>query len=144
MGAYAGGGCAASASPGSYAMVSLGLGLARSCNNESGWLIPWENTYPMITGNEIKWASAWQNKQNDLCAQRRLRSAWASAQTYQSSLCAQSVAKDPMFLHADSEGSDQTGRMPRLICVFAGRIRVGHFVGFVVLRLKYTISPRAV
>ena len=24
-------------------------------------------------------------------------------------------------LHADSEVSDQTGRMPRLICVFAGR-----------------------
>ena len=26
-----------------------------------------------------------------------------------------------MFLYADSEDSDQTGRMPRLICVFAGR-----------------------
>ena len=25
------------------------------------------------------------------------------------------VAKDPSFLHADSEDSDQTGRMPRLI-----------------------------
>ena len=25
------------------------------------------------------------------------------------------VAKDPRFLHADSEDSDQTGRMPRLI-----------------------------
>ena len=32
-----------------------------------------------------------------------------------SSLCAQLVAKDPRFLHADSEDSDQTGRMPRLI-----------------------------
>ena len=31
--------------------------------------------------------------------------------------CAQWVAKDPSFLHADSEGSDQTGRMPRLICL---------------------------
>ena len=28
--------------------------------------------------------------------------------------CAQWVAKDPMSLHADSEDSDQTGRMPRL------------------------------
>ena len=36
-------------------------------------------------------------------------------------LCAQCVAKDPSFLHADSEGSDQTGRMPRLVSVFAGR-----------------------
>ena len=36
----------------------------------------------------------------------------------ESSLCAQWVAKDPSFLHADSEDSDQTGRMSRLI---AGR-----------------------
>ena len=34
-----------------------------------------------------------------------------------------------MFHQADSEDSDQTGRMPRLIRVFAGR-KV-HFVGFV-------------
>ena len=33
----------------------------------------------------------------------------------ESSLCAKWVAEDPMFLHADSENSDQTGRMPRLI-----------------------------
>ena len=39
----------------------------------------------------------------------------------ESSLCAQWVAKDPRFLHADSEDSDQTGQMPRLIRVFAGR-----------------------
>ena len=39
----------------------------------------------------------------------------------ESSLYAQWVAKDPGFLHADSEDSDQTGRMLRLILVFAGR-----------------------
>ena len=39
----------------------------------------------------------------------------------ESSLCAQWVAKDPRFLHADSKDSDQTGRTPRLIWVFAGR-----------------------
>ena len=39
----------------------------------------------------------------------------------ESSLCAQWVAKDPCFLHADSEDSVQTGRIPRLIWVFAGR-----------------------
>ena len=39
----------------------------------------------------------------------------------ESSLCAQWVAKDPSLLHADSEDFDQTGRMPRLIWVFAGR-----------------------
>ena len=36
------------------------------------------------------------------------------------SLYTQWVAKDTSFLHADSEDSDQTGRMPRLIWVFAG------------------------
>ena len=39
----------------------------------------------------------------------------------ESSLCAQWVAKDPSLLHAGSEDSDQTGPMPRLIWVFAGR-----------------------
>ena len=53
----------------------------------------------------------------------------------ESSLCAQWVAKDPSFLHADSEDSDQTGRMPRLIWVFAGR--TCHFVGFVMSWLIY-------
>ena len=56
-----------------------------------------------------------------LCAQRRLKSAWASTQSDQSLLCNQWVAKDLSFLHVDSEDSDQTGRMPRLIRVFAGR-----------------------
>ena len=38
----------------------------------------------------------------------------------ESSLCTSWVAKDPPLLHSDSEDSDQTGRMPRLIRVFAG------------------------
>ena len=38
----------------------------------------------------------------------------------ESELCALWVAKDPNFLHADSEVSDQTGQMPRLIRVLAG------------------------
>ena len=46
----------------------------------------------------------------------------------ESLLCAQWVAKDPSFLHAESEDSDQTGQMLRLIWVFAGRSC--HFVGF--------------
>ena len=55
-----------------------------------------------------------------LCAQQRLRSAWASIQS-ESSLCAEWVAKDPSFLHMDSEDSDQPGHLPSLIWVFAGR-----------------------
>ena len=42
-------------------------------------------------------------------------------------------SKGPKVSHADSEDSDQTGRMARLICVFAGRTR--HFVGFGMWRL---------
>ena len=38
-----------------------------------------------------------------------------------------------MFLQAESEDSDQSGRMPRLIGVFAGR--TDHIVGLVVLWL---------
>ena len=34
--------------------------------------------------------------------------------------------------------TDQSGRMHRLICVFAGRH--GHFVGFVMRRLMYTLQ----
>ena len=78
-------------------------------------------------------ATTWQNQQNDLCAQRRLRSAWASAQSDQSSLCAQWVPKDLMFLHADNEDSDQTGRGPGWSETSLGTC---HFVGFVLLRLR--------
>ena len=53
----------------------------------------------------------------------------------ESSLCTQWVSKDASFLHVDSEDSDQTGRMPRLICVFAGH--TCHFVGFVMRWLIY-------
>ena len=48
----------------------------------------------------------------------------------ESSLCTQWVAKVLSFFHADSEDSDQTGQMPRLIGVFTGH--TCHFVGFVV------------
>ena len=43
-----------------------------------------------------------------------------------------------MFLHADNKDSDQTWRMPRLICVFVERN--GHLVGFVMRRLMYTLQ----
>ena len=50
--------------------------------------------------------------------QRRLRSDLAdppSGQSDQSSLCAKWTARDPRYIHADGEDSDQTGRMLRLI-----------------------------
>ena len=76
------------------------------------WTSHWEKMYV-----ETKRATARQNHQNDLCAQQIFRSAWASSQ---------------------SEDSDQTGQMPRLIWVFAGCI--GHFVGFVVHKLIWAMS----
>ena len=81
-----------------------------------------------------------------VCAQRRLRSAWASAQSDHSLRCAlNGLLRTQGFFKrirpvwsesslsawrnlgslathwAHSEDSDQTGRMPRLIWVFAGR-----------------------
>ena len=55
-----------------------------------------------------------------LCAQRRRRSAWASAQSDQSSLSAWRNLGSLATNWVHSEDSDQTGRMPRLIWVFAG------------------------
>ena len=55
-----------------------------------------------------------------LCAQQRLRSALASAQSDQSLLWAQWVAKGPSFFHADSEDSDQTGHTLTLLVLSRG------------------------
>ena len=44
---------------------------------------------------KIIWAAAWQNQQNELCAQWRLRSAWASAQSDQSLRCRHKEPLDP-------------------------------------------------
>ena len=41
--------------------------------------------------------------------------------------------KDPVFLHVDSDDSDQIGRMSMLIWVFTGC--TGHFVGFAMQQL---------
>ena len=67
-----------------------------------------------------------------MCAQRRLRTAFASAQ---SSLCTQWVDKDPSFLYTDSEDSNHTGRMLRLIWVFDGRT-VAILLVFIMRRLN--------
>ena len=83
----------------------------------------------------LKWAASWQNQQNGMCAQRRLRSAWASAQSDQSSLSAWRKIGSLATQWAHSEDSDQIGRMPRLIWVFAGR--TDHLVGFVMRWLKF-------
>ena len=66
----------------------------------------------------------WAKTPTSLC----IRPVWS-----ESSPCAKWVDEDTSFFHAHNEDSDQTGRMPRLIRVFAGRTY--YFVGFVVGRL---------
>ena len=65
-----------------------------------------------------------------MCAQRKLRSAWASIHADQSSLCAQWVAKGQNFHHADSE-DDWVDAQADLSLRWAH----SHFVGFVMSRL---------
>ena len=67
-------------------------------------------------------AALWQNQQND-CAP----SEDSDQPGPESSLCAQWVAKDSSFLHADSEDSDQTGRMLGAHAIF-GRGEMGLIV----------------
>ena len=73
------------------------------------------NGYYYIMSRDMTKPTKW------VCAQWRLRSAWASAQSDQSSLSAwrKLVSLATHWVHI--EDSDQTGRMPRLIWVFAGR-----------------------
>ena len=78
------------------------------------------------------WAASWQNQHNNLCAQRRLRSAWASAQSDQSLRFPHGESSGPCLSTKRTAKTDQTGRKHRLILVFAWR--TFHFVGFVVLR----------
>ena len=62
------------------------------------------------------WAASWQNQQSECAPSEDSDQPW-----YPPSLCTQWVSMNPSLLHADSEDSDQTGRIPRLIWVFAGR-----------------------
>ena len=80
---------------------------------------------------DYTWARTWQNQQNDLCTQRRLRSACATALVF----AVRSIIGSSSLLYAVSDDSDVTGQMTRLIWVFVGR--AGHFVGFVMLKLTY-------
>ena len=69
-----------------------------------------------------------------VCAQQRLRSAWASAQSHQSLLCTHWIAKDPRFHHVDSENSDQAQADLSI------RSAHTHFVGFVMLWLMFSLA----
>ena len=69
------------------------------------------------------------------CAPSGLSSAWASAQSDRSLLCAQWVAKDPWFLHADKEDwsawadtqADQSLRWAHIISLVLSRSGSNYF-----------------
>ena len=64
------------------------------------------------TNPNCKWACAWQNQQNDLCAQRKPRSVGSSAQSDQSLGCPHEESLGLLVTDkAPSEDSDQTGWM---------------------------------
>ena len=84
------------------------------------------DSYPAVL---IIWATTWQNQQNGLCAQQRLRSVWVSARSDQSSLSTWRNLESLATHWSHSKDSDQTRQMPRLIRVFTGR--TCYFVGFV-------------
>ena len=83
--------------------ISLGM---RPVWSESSLCVPWVAKDPSflrwaniwvfsVPQHSYNWAAAWQNKPNDLCAQPRLRSAWASAQSDQSLRCLHIEALGP-------------------------------------------------
>ena len=75
-----------------------------------------KGTFVLSCEWSFKWAASWQNQQNGMCAQQRLRSAWASTQSDQSLHCPHE-AKLPIECTVKT---DQTVWMPRLIWVLAG------------------------
>ena len=52
-----------------------------------GWVLIRIHDKATLMSTHNIWAASWQNPQNDFCAQRRLRSAWTSAQSDQSLRC---------------------------------------------------------
>ena len=81
-----------------WLITILQFSMIYKCITELGMFL----SLPCLSEN-LRWVTSWQNQQNGMYDQRRLRSAWASTQSHQSLLCAQWVAKDTSFLHADSE-----------------------------------------
>ena len=84
-----------------------------------------QKTVSVFSGCSVKsvWSEPWHDKTNKIrvCPAKTQISLDINRVWSESSLCTQWVAKDPSCLHANSEDSDETGWMPRLIWVFAGR-----------------------
>ena len=81
---------------------------------------PWTVCLFFIINVDIhNWAASWQNQQNGMCPQQRLRSGFRPV--WSESLLSAWRNVGSLFTHwVHSEDSDQTGWLPRLIWVFAG------------------------
>ena len=83
---------------------------------------------------EIIWAASWQNQQNSMCAQWRLWSAWASAQSDQSSVPGWrklgSLATH--WVHSEDWSDCVDAQADLSLCWLHSQ-----FVGFVMMRLKW-------
>ena len=78
--------------------------------------------YVLYLQNITIWAASWQNQQNGMCTQRRLRSALGICPVWsESSLSAWRKLGSLATHSAHSEDSDLTGWMPSPIWIFAGR-----------------------
>ena len=70
---------------------------------------------------ESKWAATWESVHSEMCAERRFKSACASAQFDQSPCCPHEEFLHPFAIqNAPSEDSDQTAHLRSLIWIFAG------------------------
>ena len=98
---------------------------------DKSWLSYWSAQQPK-SKFRTKWATSYKTNKMTVRPAKTQISLGISPDWSESLLCTHWVAKDPSSLYADSEDSDQTGRMPRLIWVFAGHLC--HFIGFVMRR----------
>ena len=81
----------------------------------------------LIAAFTRKWATTWLKPiKMSACPAKTQISLGIHPAWSESSLYAQWLAKGPRFLHASSEDRDQTGRMPRLIWVFAGHTHTSY------------------
>ena len=66
------------------------------------------------------WAASWQNQQNGMCAQRRLRSAWASTHSDHSLRCPHEESLDPLSTRWRLWSDWVDAQADRQIWVFVG------------------------
>ena len=78
-----------------------------------------------------KWTATWQNQQTECSPSEDSDQPGHPPSLIRVFACVQWVAKDPSFLHADSEDSEQTAQFDLSL-----RWAHSHIVGFVMSRLK--------